>query len=181
MYICIITNTSNTMTDEEKKLRNRENLKKWRMANKEKVAEQYKRYYEKHKEEKLEQCKQYYQNSKEKIYERQKKYRKTPIGRAVYLCNHYKRNDKKYNRGECTITAQWIVDNVFTSKCCYCQNDDWIELGCDRINNDLPHTPENVVVCCEECNLKRQKKSYEEFCKEMGVEPCCGSRNIQLH
>lgn len=176
------------MTKEEKK----EYYKQYYLKNREKILEQHKQWqinneydknrYLKNKEKILEQVKQYYQENKEKIQlyknewynknkekelERCRQYRKTPIGRAKNLKRCYEFEDKKYNRGECTLTADWIINNIFTSKCRYCQNDDWTELGCDRINNDLPHTPDNVVPCCEECNKKRGKKSFEEFCDEM--------------
>lgn len=104
---------------------------------------------------------------KESENERKRKYHLTQKGRAVNLCGSYKYSDKKYNRGECTLTAEWIVENIFTSKCSYCGKDDWRELGCDRIDNSKPHTPNNVVCCCQECNTKRGNKSYEEFLKEM--------------
>ena len=88
------------------------------------------------------------------------------------MSKSYQTADKKHNRGECTITGEWMVDNVFSGQICfYCKESDWTKLGVDRIYNDLPHTPDNVVVCCEECNKKRGRKSYEDFCKEMGVTP----------
>jgi hypothetical protein len=33
----------------------------------------------------------------------------------------------------------------------------------DRINNDLGHNNDNVVISCLECNLKRRKKSKDSF------------------
>lgn len=33
----------------------------------------------------------------------------------------------------------------------------------DRIDNNIGHNEENVVVCCLECNLKRRKMSQEKF------------------
>lgn len=176
------------MTKEEKKeynhqyyLKNRdkelERMKQWREDNPEymknykqehkKEITDYNKYrYLEKKEIILAQAKQYWQENKEKVLEYNKKFNKTPIGRAVKLCSAYKRNDKKYNRGECTLTAQWIVDNIFSKPCHYCGETGWEIMGCDRINNDLPHTPDNVVPCCKECNIKRQKKSYEEFKKQ---------------
>lgn len=99
----------------------------------------------------------------EYLKEYKAEYNKTPMGRAVYLVNSYQKADKKYNRGECTLTAQWIIDNIFNKPCHYCGETDWRKMGCDRIDNSLPHTPENVVPCCFECNSKRGRKSYEEF------------------
>ena len=96
-----------------------------------------------------------------------KEYNKTPMGRAVRLVAKYKQSDKKYNRGECTLTAKWVVDNIFPKPCIYCGESDWKKLGCDRIDNSKPHTPDNVVPCCEECNKKRHRKPFEEFLNEM--------------
>lgn len=131
-----------------------------------------KKRYQEHREKRLEQMKeynkQYYQENREKELERKKEYKKeyynTPIGRAVNLVQGYKQKDKKYNRGECTLTARWVVDNIFSKPCHYnCGKKGWELIGCDRINNDLPHTPDNVVPCCEECNKKRHTMDYEEF------------------
>ena len=103
-------------------------------------------------------------------------YRSTPFGRAAYLVGGYRLKDKKYNRGDCTIDAQWIVDNVFSGQVChYCGETDWKLLGVDRINNSLPHTPENCVPCCWECNLKKQKTPYDEFMRMIGKIKSGGS------
>ena len=105
----------------------------------------------------------YYQRNKEKIAENVAAYRKTPKGRAAMLVNDYKKEDKKYNRGECTLTADWIVENIFSQPCNYCGETDWHELGCDRIDNNLPHTPDNVVPCCYRCNCKKGVTPYDEY------------------
>lgn len=131
--------------------KNIENSKKWFVENKEHLQEYQKNYYQANKE-------------------KRKEYRKTPKGRAVYLVDNYKKDDKKYNRGECTITSQWVVDNIFTKPCIYCGETDWHKLGCDRKDNDLPHTPENVVSCCKDCNDKRQNKNYIDFLSLMQHE-----------
>lgn len=110
------------------------------------------------------QHKQYYQDNKDVITEQQKQYRQTPMGRTLNLIAAYRREDKKYNRGECTLTTQWMVDNIFSGqKCIFCGEHDWKKLGCDRIDNSKPHTPDNVNPCCEECNIKRGRKTFEEF------------------
>lgn len=155
-----------------------------------------KEYYLKHKEKLLKQAKEYYKENKEKINERnskwlkeqnkqgyskelyhkhreqklegKKKYHSTKRGRAVNLCSTYAYTDRIKGRGECTITPEWIEENIFTSKCRYCGKDDWTELGCDRIDNSKPHTPDNVVPCCCECNKERGDMNYEEFLKKKG-------------
>lgn len=96
------------------------------------------------------------------------KYSLTQKGRANNLLTSYRRSDKKYNRGECTLTADWIVEHIFNQPCHYCGKTDWKELGCDRIDNSLPHTPDNVVPCCYGCNSKRNQKTYDEFIKLLG-------------
>lgn len=93
---------------------------------------------------------------------------KHPIwARANNLITAYRQIDKRKERGECTITEDWIMENIFTSKCHYCDTTGWENLGCDRINNDLPHTPENIVPCCTKCNKKRGNIPFEEFIKRM--------------
>ena len=166
------------LTEEERKeakrLRNAEYYKhnkdkiyekqiEWRTNNKEKLAEYYSEYHHKYWAE-------YYKNNKEKFDEKQTEYQKTPIGRANNLSSSYKHNDKINGKGECTLTGQWIVDNIFTKKCVYCGESDWRKLGCDRIDNTLPHTPDNVVPCCAECNTKRGTIPYYEYLKKMATE-----------
>lgn len=140
-------------TEEERIAAKRESRRRWRVNNAEYQAE-------------------YYQNNKEKIAEQkaeyQVEYRSTPKGRACNLVGTYKQSDKKQNRGECTLTPDWIVENIFNQPCHYCGETDWHELGCDRIDNSLPHRPGNVVPCCTECNRKKARYSYDEYMKMIG-------------
>lgn len=135
------------------------------LKNKDKKLEQQKQYYHENKDEILERQKQYKQKHKEEKSEYNKQYLQTQMGRASKLASGYRQHDKEHNRGECTLTAQWIIDNIFTKPCHWCGETDWHKLGCDRIYNDKPHTPDNVNPCCEDCNKKRGKKTYEEFLK----------------
>jgi hypothetical protein len=68
--------------------------------------------------------------------------------------------------GKCTLTPEWIVENIFSKPCHYCGKEGWELIGCDRIDNSKPHTPDNVVPCCWECNKKRGRRDYEEFMLE---------------
>jgi hypothetical protein len=99
--------------------------------------------------------------------EKKKDYRKTERGRALTLISGYKTSDKKHNRGECTLTAEWIIEHIFSQPCHYCGKTDWHEVGCDRIDNSLPHTPENVVPCCHDCNNKKARYEYDEFIEKI--------------
>ena len=158
-------------TEEERKAAKMESARKYRENNREKCRESSRKWIEKDRKEKIEkykeELKKWRNNNAEHIKEYNKVYKKTKSGRASYLVTGYKKGDKKHNRGECTLTAKWVVDNIFTSKCRYCKKDDWRKLGCDRIDNSKPHTPDNVVPCCEDCNKKRGTKPFEEFLKEM--------------
>lgn len=139
-------------TEEERKAAKSERNKKYYQANKEKLYEKRAGYFA-----------EYYQSNKEKIAKRNAEYYSTPFGRADILLGRYKSNDKEHNRGECTLTAEWIIQNIFSEPCHYCGKTDWHELGCDRIDNSLPHTPDNVVPCCAECNKKRGSRTYDEY------------------
>lgn len=113
-----------------------------------------KQYRQEHKEANNKAQKRWKKLNPDKVKEWQRKYFKTPMGRAIRLLNGYKQKDELYNRGECTLTAQWIVENIFTKPCAHCGKTGWEIIGCNRINNSLPHTPENVEPCCFECNRK---------------------------
>ena len=94
--------------------------------------------------------------SKQNITNNSAKWRKNhpQMFRALNLLNRYKNNDKKYNRGESDLTAQWIMDNIFTKPCSHCGKTGWNVIGCNRLDNTKPHTIDNVEPCCFECNNK---------------------------
>lgn len=140
-------------TEEERIAAQRENERRYRETHKDKIAAKNAGYY---------------QSNKEKLTEKFTEYRSTPIGRAKNLVGSYKYSDKEYNRGECTLTKEWIVENIFFQPCHYCGRTDWTKMGCDRIDNSLPHTPDNVIPCCCECNKKKGTTPYDEFMKKIG-------------
>jgi len=138
--------------------------------NKEERREYMKLYYQKNKEKHTEYMKQYRQENTDKIREQKKQYNKeylkTPMARAQRLVQTYKREDKKHNRGECTLTAKWVVENIFTQKCAHCDKEGWQIIGCNRLDNSRPHTEDNVEPCCKECNdelhsVECSKKVYQ--------------------
>lgn len=85
--------------------------------------------------------------------------------RAKCLIASYDREDEKYKRGKCLLTPEWVVENIFTQSCHYCGESDWHKLGADRVDNSLPHTPDNVVPCCRDCNKKKGRKTYDYYMK----------------
>lgn len=149
------------MTKEEK----REYMKAYRQANKGKIAEQKKEYRQSNKDKIV----KYYQANRERILEQMKEWRETnkeyfkeylntQMGRASNLLSAYNQSDKKHNRGQGDLTAQWIIDNIFSKPCKHCGKEGWEKIGCNRIDNDKPHTKDNVEPCCEECNKKLPRK-----------------------
>lgn len=156
----------------------KEEIKKYRkeyyQKHKKELTEYAKNAYDKNKEEKKERMKQYYLSKKEyfksknkkyylenteKVKEYSKKRYNTPIGRASALLKSYNKQDIEMGRGKGNLTAKWIVDNIFSQPCAHCGKTGWENIGCNRINNDLPHTKDNVEPCCFECNVKLARKT----------------------
>lgn len=155
-------------TEEERKAAMREAVKRHYQNNREKKLEYQIAYNAEHKEDIAKYQTVYNTEHKEDIAKYQAEYYQTKKGKAKHLFNTYKSSDKKYNRGECTLTAEWIVENIFSQPCHYCGRTDWRKMGCDRIDNSLPHTPDNVVPCCYHCNCKKHTTPYDEFIKMTG-------------
>lgn len=161
-------------TDEQKQKR-REQKRLWYQKHKSQVSEYNKKYSKKYREENRDilsaKKKEYYDTHKNERNEYTKIYGNTQIGRASNLASSYRQMDKKTNVGKTTITKEWIVDNIFTKFCIYCGETDWRKLGCDRIDNKLPHTPTNVVPCCGKCNVNKGKTlSCDEYMKKVRGE-----------
>lgn len=98
-------------------------------------------------------------------WEYEKERRKTPKGRAAHLISTWRKNDKKYNRGDCDLDSDYVVE-LWKKGCAYCGETDFMKLGVDRINNAKPHTKNNVVCCCESCNKHRNLKDFFEYFNE---------------
>jgi len=143
----------------------------------EKEKERHKQYYLKNKERLLKKQNEYYKNNKDihkAYYERNKEriieyqneyqidYDKTPMARANRLLGAYKQADKIYRGGGCTLTAKWIVENIFSKTCVHCGESDWTKIGCNRLDNSKPHTEDNVEPCCYKCNIKLLKMERNE-------------------
>ena len=149
---------------------NKERRKEYNQANKERIAERAKNYYQIHKERK----KEYNQANKERGKGYQKKYYSTPLGKANNLARTYKRSDRKKGFDPSNnVTSKWIIENIFSGQSCiYCGDSDWTHLGCDRIDNSKPHTPDNVICSCGLCNIERNDKcSVEEFKQYRALHP----------
>ena len=126
----------NTMTEEERKEKERIRSKKRYWANLEKERERSRKYSKTHKAVRA-------------------KWHETKYARASNQYQKYKRMDKHNGFGDVIdFTPQWIVDSIYTKPCVYCGETDWHKLGCNRIDNSKGHTKDNVEPCCYDCNVK---------------------------
>ena len=96
--------------------------------------------------------------------------RNTPIGRARYLVDNYRHQDKIYNRGEGDLDPQWLLQNILLKPCAHCGKEGWNVIGCNRIDNSKPHSKDNVEPCCADCNveLEHPKKQLAQIDKNSG-------------
>lgn len=112
-------------------------------------TEENKRYNERHRAERAE---------KRKI-----KAETDPHYVAGKRIRRYRQADLKYGRGECTLTKEYLVDDIWKRGCAYCGTYDWHILGVDRIDNSKPHTPDNIVCSCKRCNELRQRRDFLDY------------------
>ena len=143
-------------------------------CNKEKILISKKVYRQENKETISAHNKEKYNREKEKVRSHMAEYRSTRQGRAVNLCNSYKNRDLIHNYDiSQNIDSKWIIDNIFSGQSCiYCGESDWTRLGCDRIDNSKPHTPDNVVCACGLCNIEKQDGfTVEEFRQYRALHP----------
>jgi hypothetical protein len=90
--------------------------------------------------------------------------------------NSYKNQDIKKNKldDDELIKTDELIEKLVVSKlkCCYCKEDveliyenyrDNKQWTLDRINNDIGHNKDNVVISCLGCNLKRRTMDKDDF------------------
>lgn len=153
----------------EHKDRKREIAREWRNKNKERSNATTKKWQDEHRDKVLEIQRRWYKNNKEKSAEQFQKYYSTRKGRAAHLIASYNSADVD----GCNLTRDWILQNIFNSSCIYCGDSDWRHLGCDRIDNDKPHTMDNCVCSCAVCNIERwyKRMSVGEFIEYRKTHP----------
>ena len=86
------------------------------------------------------------------------------IGQIDRKIASYKQQDVIKKRYDDTqfITLAEVIHKLHECKlqCYYCMNKIW---SVDRINNDIGHNNDNVLISCLECNLKRRKTNKDAF------------------
>ena len=88
----------------------------------------------------------------------------------------YKQQDilKKRLNPDNFVSFNYVLEKLVESKlkCCYCSHSVYIlyeivremnQWSLDRINNDIGHNKNNVVISCLKCNLKRRSQSKDTF------------------
>ena len=102
-----------------------------------------------------------------------KKFMKSEVERKI---NSYKNQDikkKKYD-GNKFIKYEDCLEKLVVSKlkCYYCKKNCLVyyenkleqqQWTLDRINNDIGHEKDNVVICCYKCNIKRGRMDDKKF------------------
>lgn len=102
--------------------------------------------------------KEWHQTHKDYYRKYYSTYNITQPSRAAKLLYAYNQSDEQHNRSKGDLTAQWIVENIFSKPCAHCGETDWHKLGCNRIDNSKSHTMDNVEPCCMKCNRKLLRK-----------------------
>ena len=102
-------------------------------------------------------------------------YKKDISSQITKKINSYLNQDKKRKRPiDNIISFDDTVEKLLESnlKCYYCKSNvlllykmirDKMQWTLDRLNNDISHTKDNVVVCCLGCNIKRGKKNSDDY------------------
>lgn len=145
-----------------------EHQKRYRTEHKEENAEHQKKYRKEHKEEIAEYMKQWYAEHKKERLEYQKQYYVTLRGYCACIRKRNIQSDRLYGRiGEELPSDYPTIEDYmellqlpdFYDGKQY----DFSEMGLDRIDNDKPHTLDNVIPCTTEHNRQRGTIPFDVF------------------
>jgi hypothetical protein len=102
-------------------------------------------------------------------------YRKECLKEVDKKIASYKTQDINKNKyDDNNITQEQVIEKLVSSKlkCYYCKCNmvifynkvrDLEQWTLDRIDNDLPHSNDNVIVSCLRCNLQRRCQNKDKF------------------
>ena len=146
----------------------KEYMRKWREAHPG-YNTQYSRKWRANNHERFnELCRNYQAEHREDQRKRMNDYHQTKEGRATNLLASYVQADLEYRGVRPKLTREDIMRICFSddSKCLFCGDTDWTNLGLDRINNDLPHDVGNVICSCSKCNMNKHRRTLGEYLTE---------------
>lgn len=131
------------------KLKSKENSKKYRKINKDKIKIKDKKYRMENRDKISEYCREYDKNHPEKRYF------------ISYKSGANKRN-LCFN-----LNFEQFLD-ICKLECHYCGkvaivNNKYSLNGIDRKINSIGYEPSNCLPCCSSCNAEKSNRSYEEF------------------
>lgn len=102
-------------------------------------------------------------------------YKKDIESKISKKLNSYTNQDKKQKRStDNIISYNETIEKLLQSnlKCYYCKSNvlllykmirDKSQWTLERLNNNISHTNDNVVICCLGCNIKRGKKNSKDY------------------
>ena len=129
-------------------------------------------------------------NEEELLFETQLKilkniYNKSTVITTVnsFIISHIKTKISSYKQQDILkniflepefVTFEHVIDllNACDLKCHYCSCETYLlyefvremkQWSLDRINNDIGHNKNNLVIACLECNLKRRRTNKDDF------------------
>lgn len=93
---------------------------------------------------------------------RERNYKVEAFKNKHVIWNHYVKGSKK--RGIDFKLTKELFNSLIIQKCFYCNyiNDGEVN-GIDRIDNNKGYLKENVVTCCEACNIAKGSQHPQEF------------------
>jgi hypothetical protein len=96
------------------------------------------------------------------------------LSQILTKVNSYKHQDVLKEKEGNLIKPDEVVEKLLSSKllCSYCETDVYVlyeharemtQWTLDRMNNNIGHDSDNVVISCLECNLKRRRQNMDNF------------------
>ncbi len=127
-------------------------------------------YHTEHRDEHIEKMNQWRADNPEYM----KQWYDTIEGYARILRSNNLRNDRKYGRiganEDPLAPLEYYVWGIQQRDFYDGKQYHWSEMGFDRIDNTKPHTIDNIVPCSTKNNVRRGRKSFEEFVELMRKE-----------
>jgi hypothetical protein len=133
-------------------------------------------------DKKLRRCIQCYKKLLEiesKRTPKERNYKSEAFKNKYVIWNHYIKSAK--NRGIDFKIKKDIFNSLIIEKCFYCDyNKDGEVNGIDRIDNNKGYLEDNIVTCCEFCNLAKGTQHPQEFIDKLYSIYTYTSTNVEI-